>query len=250
MSHSKSYSLDRHYKHEKLTAIYDFDSGWSPDRQFYLELANAPKMDILDIGCGTGLLANEYAARGHIVTGVDPAESMLQVAREKFYGDEIEWVQSFAQDIDLEDTFDLIVMTGHAFQVLQTDDDVIDTFRTVYEHLKLDGLFVFESRNPAIDWEKSWNYDLEIELPTDDVVKESRRFVSMEDNKLSFELRYQFDAELLISNSTLRFWTELEIRNHLESTQLRAEKILGDWTGNPFNEADSEEMIFFVRRKP
>ncbi|HEY9730525.1 MAG TPA: class I SAM-dependent methyltransferase [Drouetiella sp.] len=248
MTQSKSYALDRHYEDEKLTAIYDLDSGWSPDRQFYLDLPSSSNMTILDVGCGTGLLCNEYAAKGHKVTGVEPSEAMLNIAREKFYGDEIEWVQSFAQDFDLGKTFDLIVMTGHAFQVLQTDDDVQSTFIAMQKHLKPDGLIVFESRNPDFDWHKNWNYELEIEIPTGGVVKESRKFVAMDENMLTFELCYQFKTELLTSKSVLRFWTETEIRHHLQEAGLKVEKLLGNWNGNEFTKNQSEEMIFFVRK--
>lgn len=249
MTQTNSFALDRHYQDERLTAIYDFDSGWSPDRQFYLDLATSPGTEILDLGCGTGLLANEYAAKKNKVTGIDPSEAMLAVAREKFYGDEIEWVQSFAQDFDLGKTFDLIVMTGHAFQVLLTDDDVTATFKSMQKHLKPSGLIVFESRNPSIDWQKNWNYDIEIELPTGGTVKEARRFIAMEDNKMSFELRYQFKDELLTSKSVLRFWTLTEIHKHLAEAKLQVEKILGDWNGNLFANETSEEMIFFLRHQ-
>lgn len=249
MTQSNSFTLDRHYEDERLTAIYDFDSGWSPDRQFYLELAASSGMEILDVGCGTGLLANEYAAKKNKVTGVDPSAAMLEVAKEKFYGDEIEWVQSFAQDLDLGKTFDLIVMTGHAFQVLLSDEDVITTFKNMQKHLKPDGLIVFESRNASIDWKSIWNYDIEIELPTGDSLKEARRFISMEDNKMSFELQYQFKDELLTSKSVLRFWTFSEIQKHLAEAKLKAEKVLGDWNGNPFADETSEEMIFFARNQ-
>jgi|LakMenEpi03Aug12_release.lakeMendotaPanAssembly.Ray.scaffolds.fasta_scaffold322556_2 ubiquinone/menaquinone biosynthesis C-methylase UbiE len=247
MTQSSSYALDRHYEDENLAAIYDLDSGWSPDRQFYLDLASAPNMTILDIGCGTGLLANEYAAKHHKVTGVEPSEAMLNIAREKFYGDEIDWVQAFAQDFELGKTFDLIVMTGHAFQVLHTEDDVSQTFQSMQRHLNPTGLIVFETRNPALDWQNKWNYDIEIELPSGGSLNESRRFISMEDNKLTFELRYQFATELLTSKSTLRFWTEPEIVQKLEKAKLRVEKIIGDWNEDLYKPSESEEMIFFVR---
>ena len=41
------------------------------------------KLDALDVGCGTGFLVFELAARGHRVTGVDFAPAMIAEARRK-----------------------------------------------------------------------------------------------------------------------------------------------------------------------
>ena len=53
------------------------------DRVLDLVLAGRPAGDALDVGCGTGFLSFELATRGHRVTGVDFAPSMLAEARRK-----------------------------------------------------------------------------------------------------------------------------------------------------------------------
>ena len=66
------------YTDPRLVALYDL---WGPNRAdtaFYLGLAvELAASSIVDIGCGTGLLACELARRGHPVTGVDPSPAML-----------------------------------------------------------------------------------------------------------------------------------------------------------------------------
>jgi hypothetical protein len=94
----KTTALDSHYISPRLAKLYDLDSGWSIERDFYLSLAGESRKRVLDLGCGTGLICDALAAKGHAVTGVDPAPAMLEVARQKPNGSKIEWIESSAQD--------------------------------------------------------------------------------------------------------------------------------------------------------
>jgi 2-polyprenyl-3-methyl-5-hydroxy-6-metoxy-1,4-benzoquinol methylase len=237
---------DNHYENSRLADVYDLDSPWSIDRDFYLSLAGDTKIKILDLGCGTGLLCNAYANQNHDVTGIDPSIAMLNVARTKPHGKDIEWIQSSAQTFHSDKLFDLIIMTGHAFQVLLNDDDILATFASMRKHLDSGGLIVFESRNPAINWAAQWNYEMVLETP-ECVVHESRRFIAMENDRMTFELLYQFPDETLISESELRFLSRNDIEERLTACGLYADKIFGDWDGTSFNEKRSPEMIFLAR---
>ena len=50
-------------------------------RLLYRLLAPAPGASVIDVGCGTGYFTRRFALDGHAVTGVDPDQSMLEVAR-------------------------------------------------------------------------------------------------------------------------------------------------------------------------
>jgi len=237
---------DQHYENPKLAQIYDLDSGWSADRDFYLALAQKPEQKILDLGCGTGLLCNAYAERNHSVVGADPAPAMLEVARRKPHGAHIEWMQSRAQDFRSDKRFDLIIMTGHAFQVLLEDEDIRATLAVMKTHLSPGGLVVFESRNPGIDWRSRWDYAIEIELSEGTVI-ESRRFLDCQNERMTFELCYKFSSEVLVSCSELRFMPFLKVKDLAEEAGLQLDNFYGDWDKKPFDSSTSEEMIFLFR---
>lgn len=237
---------DNHYVHPRLAALYDLSCPWSRDRDFYLSLARSQRMRILEIGCGTGLLSRAYARHGHLVIGVDPAAAMLDVAKAKPFGADIEWVHAFAQTYRTDTRFDLIVMTGHAFQVLPTDVDMAMAFETLHIHLAPGGLAVFESRNPDFDWAEVWDEDVDLRRPGE-TVRQSCRLLSLKGERLTFDLRYRFADAELVSRSVLRFPSRGHVEAGLTASGLQVDAVLGDWHGGPFDPKTSREMIFMVR---
>jgi len=236
--------LDHHYVHPRLARLYDLDSGWSDERDFYVHFASPTAHSVLDIGCGTGLIARRLASLGHHVVGADPAHAMLECGRAGAHGDLVEWVESTAQELELGRRFDRIIMTGNAFQVLHSTVDLRAAFAAMREHLAPDGRVAFETRNPGLDWSQSWDYELTLSLDTGEQVTERRRLLEYDGTWLRFELTYAFPDETLRSESTLRFWGPGELHAHLSEAGLRADRVLGDWEG-PVREG-TREMVFIV----
>lgn len=238
---------DLHYDHPRLAILYDLLCGWSADRDFYLSLADGEPKSILDLGCGTGLICDAYAARGHDVTGVDPSSSMLDIARQKPHGGRIEWVECYSQDFRSDKRFDLIIMTGHAFQVLLDETAVLAALAAMREHLTDGGRIVFESRNPEIDWKTRWDGGVSEVVQDELVVRETRHIVSYGEGRVHFETSYHFPSETLVSTSKLLFLSRGEIERYIQVSGLRTEAVYGDWDRKPFDELMSDEMIFVVR---
>ncbi len=233
-----------------MADLYDLGNAGSEDRDFYLSLADDGPQDILDLGCGTGLLSLAYAATGHRVIGVDPAGAMLAVARRAALGDRVTWIENTAEDFRSDKTFDLIIMTGHAFQVLLTDQQVEATLATMSRHLKPGGLIAFESRNPALNWDVIWGRAYEMETPQGRV-RAARRMTdtSRAPEFLSFAWDYHFPEDTLTSDSTLRFLTADAITRFADQAGLKVETVFGDWQGGRFDPEFSREMIFKLRHK-
>ena len=88
---------------------------------------------VLDLGCGTGALATELAD-GRDAVGVDPAAAMLEIARARNTSGAVLWVKGSATSIRLGRRFDLIILTGHAFQVFLTEDEQLAVLNTIANH--------------------------------------------------------------------------------------------------------------------
>ena len=126
---------------------YDAENLWSDDDDFYLALAKGNGGPVLDVGCGTGRLTRAIAEAGLAVTGYDLSPEMLERARS--FSSDIEWIEGDVRTMRLGRRFRLILMTGHAFQHMMTNDDLHAFFERMREHLLDDGTLAFETRNYA-----------------------------------------------------------------------------------------------------
>lgn len=101
---------------------------------------------LLDLACGTGELSVRFAKEGFSVTGVDLSSDMLAVAQAKAQEEGLP-IPFFEQDMtNLEghEQFDIIGIFCDSLNYLKSDEDVIHTFSSAYQHLKDDGLFLFD----------------------------------------------------------------------------------------------------------
>jgi len=235
------------YQRPQIAEIYDVANPRAEDADFYISLASPGRCDVLDLGCGTGTLCCALAQRGHRVTGVDPAAAMLAVARRKPQAEKVEWIESSAQAYKSRRRFDLVFMTGHAFQILLTDADALATLETMRTHLKDSGRAAFETRNPCLDWAAEWTARPPVirSLPCGPIVETLE--VSGHDGKfISFRTSYRFPDETLSTTSTLRFPSREQVEAMIAGSGLVVREVFGDWNAAPYNAAHSREMVFIV----
>jgi SAM-dependent methyltransferase len=83
---------DEVFENFEFASVYDPFNAWSASDDFYLGTAREIGGRVLDLGCGTGMLACRIAAAGLPVVGVDPAAGMLRVARARPGSERVTWV--------------------------------------------------------------------------------------------------------------------------------------------------------------
>ncbi len=131
------------YESSDVARVYDVKNAGRADFEFYLKLAGEladgrPDFHVLDIGCGTGVLGVDLAHAGYAVTGVDPAQGMIDVARNRPGGDAVTWIHGYAGDVP--DGFaDLAIMTGHVAQYFLTAESWADVLAQVHRALRPGG---------------------------------------------------------------------------------------------------------------
>ena len=97
---------------------------------------------VLDLGCGTGLLAGELIARGYRVVGVDASDEMLALARERL-GPGVALSQMTLPDLAVEGVFDAAVCTFDGLNYL-TPQELRLTMAAVALRLRPAGWLIFD----------------------------------------------------------------------------------------------------------
>lgn len=241
--------VDRLFREPSLAELYDAFCVGRRDFDFYLPLVMSAA-SVLDVGCGTGELLRLARRSGQTgrLCGLDPADAMLDQARKQR---DVEWVLGDLTSVDWEREFDLIVMTGHAFQVLIEDDEIRDALDAIRSALTDDGRFVFETRNPRVrEWE-TWVPEnaVTVEHGGKAVTLAHQVEQPMMGDVVSFTATFSSPSweRPQVSRSTLRFISKDKLLRFLDGAGLVIEEQFGDWDRQPLS-SESPEIITVARR--
>ncbi|HET8659949.1 MAG TPA: class I SAM-dependent methyltransferase [Micromonosporaceae bacterium] len=244
--------VDRFFADAGLAALYDLFCPWEQrdDLAFYLPLVmSAPAVP--DVGCGTGMLLHQARRAGHAgrLCGLDPGVGMLEQARRR---SDIEWILGDLTSTGWDREFDLVVMTGHAFQVLVTDDEVRGALAAVRSALTAGGRFAFETRNPpARAWQR-WTPENAVEASDGrgGVVRmEPQVQAPPAGDLVSFTTTFTGPGlgGPQVSRSTLRFLDAATLSMLLSGAGLAVQEQYGDWDRQPLADTSPEIITIAAR---
>ncbi len=110
---------------------------------------NPQDLQVLDVGCGGGLLSEEFAKIGCQVTGVDQSKQSLVAARAHAQksGLDIEYIESTGEALPFDDAqFDIVCCCD----VLEHVDDIHVIITQISRVLKPGGIFFFDTINRTL----------------------------------------------------------------------------------------------------
>ena len=129
--------------YDDLYSDYDLDSI-----ELLAELAGHGRA--LELGIGTGRIALPLHERGITVQGIDASEAMVSKMRAKPNGAEIEVRMGSFAAFKLDMRFSLIYVVFNTFFNLQTQEQQVQCFENVKDHLAPDGVFLMEAFVPDL----------------------------------------------------------------------------------------------------
>lgn len=202
---------DEEFNDPRLACLYDVLDPDRSDLDGYLSLAEELGASrVLDVGCGTGVLALRMAGRGMSVVAVDPAEASLDVARTRPGAERVTWLLGDATSLPGL-RVDLATMTANVAQVFLTDEAWQATLTAVHRALRPGGVLAFETRDPGARGWEAWlpsTSRRSTEVPGVGQVTTWVELLEVTEDPLLVTFRWHYGfpgGEERLSTSTLRF---------------------------------------------
>lgn len=143
--------------YDRWARYYDIGEGDRlPFLRFYASLLRPGDRSVLEIACGTGIIAADLAARiassgqAPRVVGVDISEPMLAIARKRYPA--LEWVLADMRQPQVQGRFDLVFCCFNSLQFMPTPVDLEQAFAAARRHVEPDGRFAFDLYQPNLPY--------------------------------------------------------------------------------------------------
>jgi predicted TPR repeat methyltransferase len=108
-----------------------------------LKELNPSVQTILELGSGSGSHAHFLSQNGFSITGIERSENMVQESLQKKIPN-FEPIQADITDFKLNQEFDAVISIFHVISYLTHNDSLINCLQLVHEHLKPQGIFLFD----------------------------------------------------------------------------------------------------------
>jgi SAM-dependent methyltransferase len=147
-------TVDEFEPYARLASVYDeivvdpcYDT-WAAHLDRLWKSDPSVVQSVLDLGCGTGLMAAALSSRGYHVTGVDASPAMLDRAR-RLLGPSAKLYQRILPDLDISSVFDAAIATFDALNYL-TPKELRTGLAAACAQLRPGGWLIFDLHTDAM----------------------------------------------------------------------------------------------------
>ena len=225
---TKLYSTLAEIYHEMYQHVFDYDVEF----QFYdTILKNNNCLRILEIGCGSGMLARRFLKKGYDYLGLDLYNEMLDIARREVKSGR--FVQGDMRNLTLDAQFDAVLITGRSLAYVIENQGIRDSLKGIYNSLIDNGVLVFGVFDAKQIFDNFGDFEQNIEH----VNKKIRRISHLEKNLATgwtwdWTARYSIEQDGKASEyddlTTLRAFTRDEIELFLKLAGFEIEEVIDE----------------------
>ena len=213
----------------------------------YLNNNHIQVRSILDIACGTGVFAINFAKKGIDVSGFDLSEGMIEEAKKNAIKQHIEcnfFVGDMTKTIT-EKKYDLITCNYDAINHLDGLNNWGKFFANVYQMLNEDGLFLFDFNTlKKFEWFLSLS-------PREEKNAEytcTQSLKKADDNHIEFIDEFTINNEKEIHTVQEVFYPNDNVLNLVKENNFTITQIF-DADFNPITNVDNERRLFVLCKK-
>ncbi|WP_104734336.1 class I SAM-dependent DNA methyltransferase [Hanstruepera ponticola] len=204
----------------------DYQSEVNYILQLFERHSLSPLKNVLDLGCGTGIHANLLSKLGCNVDGVDASIRMIEQAENTFGNNQL--LNFYVDDIiefKSNKTYDLVTSLFHVISYQNTNIELLKSFKTAYNHLENQGLFIFDFwYGPGVLTERP---EMRIkELENNKIVVKRKALPRLFINENVVDVNYEIDildknsgsSESIKEKHSMRYFFIKELAFYLESS--------------------------------
>jgi len=235
-----------------------FAAQAAPLIQAYYEITPMSRKNrkLLDLCCGTGVLARAFLENGYQVVGLDLSEPMLAFARQNnqdyLLAEQASFIQGDASHFEIAGRFGLVVSTFDALNHLPDETALGNCFACVYPVLEKGGTFIFDL-NTALGL-RQWS-GMQVDDSNPDALIINRGFLVGENNRawtaITGFLREEdgrfsrFDE--VAYNSLFSMERVKNLLNEAGFAHIHCARLTD--LNTPITDPESERRVFFVAQK-
>ena len=199
-----------------------------------ITLSGRSRGSLLDLCCGPGRHAVEFAQRGFKVTAVDRSAFLLDRAREHASGvtPDIEWVREDMRRFLRPEAFDVACNLFTSFGYFEDEEDNLSVLRNICRSLKKDGVLVIDVASKekiARNWQNTMSSELAdgsllVQRPQvlDDWCRIRSEWILIKDGQTQ---TFSFEHSL---------YSGRELKDRLLSCGFQQVQLFGDLEGSPY----------------
>lgn len=119
---------------------------WYEFIKAYLDEHHIKIESVCELGCGTGQMTQLFSKDNYEVIGIDYSADMLMIAQDRAYAENLDilYLMQDMSQFELNQKVDLICSCCDSINYLLEEEEILSTFKQVYEYLEDEGVFIFD----------------------------------------------------------------------------------------------------------
>ena len=204
----------------------------------------AGKGPALELGIGTGRIALPLAEKGVEIHGLDASPSMIEQLRAKPGGERITITQGNFAEVPVDGKFALIYIVFNTFFMLRSQEEQVQCFRNVAEHLAPGGCFVMEAFVPDVTRFSGNQVNWATKITTDEVLLDVGMHERAEQRVVSQKIVItEGNVRLYPAQMRYAYPPELDLMAQLAGLRLRER--WSNWKREPFTSESGQHISIY-----